>query len=136
MIDKILKKYADQAADQSGERARPEDIEVTDDLGSFGWMRGVRDRAVMLELRKKDGNIMAIGYAWLEKIEFDPSDGITLHTAGHPIKIRGRNLNTDLGNNVRLFEAMTRHRVSWIQEMGKTAAFKALKGATMVEEIE
>ncbi len=33
-----------------------------DDLGSFGWLRGIRDRAIMLELRQKNGNVVAIGY--------------------------------------------------------------------------
>jgi hypothetical protein len=45
------------------------------DLGAFGFLRGVRDRAVMLELRWKDGSVVAFAYAWLERAGFDPSEG-------------------------------------------------------------
>ena len=58
-------------------------------------MRGVRDRAIMLELRRKNGNVLAIGYGWLERAEFDPSEGITLHLVGQKIRIKGRNLNDE-----------------------------------------
>lgn len=79
-------------------------------------LRGMRERATMLELRKKDGNITAIGYAWIEKIEFDPSEGITIHALGQQVKIKGRNLNAEVRPGVSLFQGLTRHRVPWIQE--------------------
>lgn len=86
------------------------------DLGTFGFLRGSRERATMLELRKKDGNILAIAYGYIDKAEFNPSEGITLHLAGHKICIKGRNLNVEAMPKVKLFEAITRHRVPWIQE--------------------
>ena len=110
MTDSVLTKYT-RKPDDSGEAT-----EADDDLGSFGWLRGMRERAVMLELRDKDGNITAIGYAYIEKMEFDPSAGITLHALGKVIKIQGRNLNTEVRSNVRLFQGLTRHRVPWVQE--------------------
>ena len=88
MTDSVLTKYT-RKPDDSGEAT-----EADEDLGSFGWLRGMRERATMLELRDKDGNITAIGYAYIEKMEFDPSVGITLHALGKVIKIEGRNLNT------------------------------------------
>jgi hypothetical protein len=45
--------------------ARDGETEAPDDLGAFGWLRGVRDRALMLELRRKDDSVMAFAYAWL-----------------------------------------------------------------------
>ena len=51
---------------------------------AFGFLRGVRDRAIMLELRHRDGRISAVGYAWLSGAEFDPSAGITLSFGGTP----------------------------------------------------
>jgi len=110
--------------------------EPPEDFGAFGWLRGSRERAVMLELRKKNGNIVAVGYSWIEKVEFDPSEGITLHLAGQQIKIRGRNLNADHGQRVRLFQGIARQRVPWIQEADQSAALRAGKLATVVEEIQ
>ncbi len=63
-------------------------------LGAFGWLRGVRDRAVMPELRRKDGSV-ALAYAWLERADFDPSQGITLKFGAEKVKITGRNLNAE-----------------------------------------
>ncbi len=136
MNDNVLKRFTDQATHHAGEHGRVGDVGATDDHGAFGWLRGFHDRSIMLELRKKNGNIKAIGYAWLERIEFDPSEGITLYVAGHQIKIKGRNLNTDLGDHVQLFQGITRHRVPWVQESDEPAALLAGKGATVVEEIE
>ena len=110
MTDSLLNKYTRPTTE-------PDDpLLETDDLGSFGWLRGMRERATMLELRHKDGNITAIGYAWIEKIEFDPSHGITLHALGQVIKIQGRNLNAEVRPSVRLFQGLTKHRVPWVQE--------------------
>ncbi len=134
MIDKILKKYAEP--EQAGAGARAEEADPPDDLGSFGWLRGVKDRALMLELRKRNGNITAVGYAWLEKAEFDPSDGITLYVSGQQYRIRGRNLNADLGGRARLFQGILRHRVPWIQEADESVAAHVDRGATIVEELE
>jgi hypothetical protein len=84
MNDSVLSRYT---------RVRPEDAvaadndtEGADDFGAFGWLRGVRDRALMLELRHRDGKVSAFGYAWLERAEFDPSDGITLYFAGRVVR--------------------------------------------------
>ena len=97
--------------------AQPEpDADAADDHGCFGVLRGQRERAVMLELRRRTGDVLAVGYGWVERIAYDPSDGITLHLGGQSIRIRGSNLNAEVRPNVRLFEALTRHRVSWVRE--------------------
>ena len=131
MTDSVLQKFA-----RANDNAELPDAEQLDDLGAFGWLRGTRDRAVMLELRKKDGNILAVGYAWLDKAEFDPSQGITLSLGGHKIVIRGRNLNQELRPNVRLFQGICRHRVPWIQEADEPAIMEAQNQGVLVEEIE
>ena len=110
MSDSLLNKY-------TRPQTEPDDPQLeTEDLGSFGWLRGMRERATMLELRKKDGNITAIGYAWIEKIAFNPSEGITIHALGQQVKIQGRNLNAEVRPGVSLFQGLTRHRISWVQE--------------------
>ena len=67
MSDSILERLTGRSDDQS----RKNDDQEMEDLQSFGWLRGVRDRAIMLELRHLNGNITCYGYAWLEKAEFD-----------------------------------------------------------------
>lgn len=93
------------------------DVSETEDLGPLGWLRGVRERATMLELRLRSGNSVAVNYAYLERAEYDPSEGITLHLAGHkPVRLLGRRLNDELRPQVRLFEGIVRHRVAWVRE--------------------
>ncbi len=60
----------------------------------------------MLELRKRTGNLLTMGYAWIDHIDYDPSVGITLSHMGRKLLITGRNLNTELRPNVRLSMAV------------------------------
>jgi hypothetical protein len=132
----MLQRYLEE---REGRRLSPEtqpESEGADDLGAFGWLRGIRSRAPMLELRRKSGNILAIGYGWLERVEFDPSEGITLSFAGQRIRIRGRNLNTESRPTVRLFEGIARHRVTWIQESDRAGSIEAPDHATIIDSIE
>ena len=116
-------------------QAEPNETEIADDLGAFGWLRGVKERSVMLELRKKDGSVLAVDYGGLE-IEFDPSVGITLLAmSGRKIRITGLNLNAEIRPHVRLFDGLTRHRVPWIQEADQAASFQAGRDATVIETI-
>jgi hypothetical protein len=133
MTDSILNRYIDRRAEAS--QVETAEADGFDDLGSFGWLRGVRDRAIMLELRHKDGTVSAFGYAWLERAEFDASDGISLHFAGKTVQITGRYLNAEARPNVRLFAGIVRHRVPWIQEAGGTAAMATAKGTAIVDSI-
>ena len=136
MSDKLMQKLTAMSIPKATTATNSEEPDVVDDFGSFGWLRGVRERSLMLELRKSNGNILAVGYGWLEKVGFDPSEGITLHLTGQKVRIRGRNLNTELRPLVRLFEGIVRHQVPWIQEASPAAAMRAEKGETVVEAIE
>lgn len=106
------------------------------DYGAFGWLRGIRDRATMLEFRRKDGNIRAFGYGWLQQAEFDPSLGIVLHFGAAQVKLLGRNLNAELRPNVRLFQGITRQRVPYLQEADEPTLMRAQDGETLIERIE
>jgi hypothetical protein len=129
----VLDRYTSRVA---GDNADQPENDTADDLGVFGWLRGVRDRAIMLELRHKDGKVQAFGYAWMERAEFDPSEGITLHFGGKTVRITGCNLNTPVRPNVRLFNGILRHRVPWVQEADGTAQFEAAKDAIVIETID
>jgi hypothetical protein len=108
----------------------------SEDLGSFNYLRGTRDRATMLEFRKKDGIVLALGYGWLERAEFNPSDGITLHFSGRKIRIQGRNLNAEVRPTVRLFEGITRHRIVWLREAKSAELLVAQQDACVIDLIE
>ena len=135
MSDNVLQKYTGRSG-AAGEAAEVSDADGTEDLGAFGWLRGPRDRSIMLELRKRDGNIMAIGYGFIDKIALDPSEGISLHCGELTIHIRGRNLNAEVRPQVRLFQGLTRHRVSWLAEIGKTDQLRTATDAIVVQSIE
>jgi hypothetical protein len=132
----IFQRHANRTADSVVENLRPEDEQLTNDFGCFGWLRGSRERAVMLELRKKNGDILAIGYHRIDEAEFDPSEGITLHTPTRRIQIKGRHLNAEVRPAMRLFEGITRHRVPWVREAGEPERMEASAEAPFVEAIE
>lgn len=106
------------------------------DLGAFGWLRGMHDRAPMLELRRKDGSILAFPYAWLERAEFDPSEGITLKFGIERVRISGRNLNSEIRPGVRLFAGITRHRVAWLQEADLPTLMATAMTAAVIESVQ
>ncbi len=126
---------ASESAHQSSHtRAHPLDAEEPDeveDRGCFGYLRGIRDRAVMLELRKRDGSILAIGYAWIDRMEYVPERGITLLGPEHLVQISGSGLNQvakglicpslRLATPPSLYGGLVRHRVAWISETRQTA---------------
>jgi hypothetical protein len=137
MNDKLLERIS------SGRKAEPlsrtsaaSDDAAADNCGYFGVLRGVGERAVMLELRRRTGNILAIGYSWLERVEFDPSEGIKLIACGSEIMISGRGLNDEVRPHLRLFESIAQHRVPWLREADEDEAMKAPEGATIIENID
>lgn len=142
MSESILKRYTGRTVESLAEaRSVPDiapagDTESADDLGAFGHLRGLRDRAIMLELRKKDGSITAIGYGYLERAEYDPSDGITLHVLGQKIRLKGRNLNAEVRPAIRLYEGITRHKVAWVREAEHRESMTAADGDTVIDAIE
>lgn len=136
MTDSILSQYS-RARGEAGAPSGPQpEGDAADDLGAFGFLRGARERATMLELRKADGSIRAISYGWLERAEFDPSEGISLRANGQTVRLRGRNLNLECRPEVRLFSAICRHKVAWIQEAGRSDDLMSEAKETVVEAIE
>ena len=129
-----LSKYAARFGD-SAETAISSDAEA-DNLGGFGFLRGTRDRAEMLELRKKTGDIRAIGYAWIQKVDFDPSGTITLFAGDEIIRIKGRNLNAVASQQMSLWGGILRHRVPFICEADQSKALQADNHSIVVEAIE
>lgn len=78
---------------------------------------------------------MAIAYSWIERAEFNPTEGITLHMHGDRIRIKCRNLNAEVRAEVRLFQGITRYRVIWVPESCTAHSIERGVQSTIVEEI-
>lgn len=135
MTDPVLRRYIG-GAPGSDERDANEAGEGADDYVAFGWRRGALERAVMLTLLRKDGSALAVAYSTLDEVEFDPSHGFTLRTALRTIAIKGRNLNAEVRESVRLLDGITTHRVSWIKEASESDSMLAHPSSPVVERIE
>jgi hypothetical protein len=133
MSDEILRKYMSRNGGPGAESDTDIEADGADDFGAFGWLRGVKDRAIALEMRKKNGDILAINYGWIERFEFAPSEGITLHAGGQKIRIKGRNLNAKVRS---LFQGISRHRVPWVMETDRPANLKAGQDVTVIDQFE
>jgi hypothetical protein len=131
----VNQKYATRFA-EGPEAGGALEAEGTEDLGVFGLLRGRTDRAEMLELRKKCGNIRAVAYGWIRKVDFDASGGITIYAGDEKITIKGRNLNATAGQQPTLLGGIVRHRVPWIAESDQSTTLQADKHAVVVEVID
>ncbi len=67
-----------------------------------------------LDLRLQGGNRTQINYSYLESAELDLSGSIKLFASTHSITFSGRCLTP-------LYEAIGRHDVVWIKELGEFA---------------
>lgn len=93
--------------------------ENVENFEAFGWLRGVKDRAIMLQLRKRTGYVLALPYAWIEFVEFDPSVGIVIACGSYRVEIRGHNLDSQVERHRSLFAGITGQRVPWVKESAR-----------------
>lgn len=135
MSDSVLRSFTERLSHVHGARTGDDNDEPRD-LGSFGWLRGANERSYMLEIRRKDGSIVAMGYFWLERVEFDPSEGITLRFTHQTVRLVGRNLNREVLPHLKLYEGLVRHRIPWVQETDEPTAMSAPQSATVIERVD
>lgn len=107
---------------------------VESDAGAFGFLRGARDRGLMLEFRLKDGRVCAYSYSLLDRLVYDPSDGLRLRFAGQEVHVTGRRLN-ERNSSISLVEAVIRHRATWIKEASRADGFAATASDILVDSI-
>jgi hypothetical protein len=137
MSDSVLKRYTNPRAPfvPRGE-VLDEGDDSTDDLGCYGWLRGLRERSPMLEFRRKDGRSVAYDYALLRKVEFDPSEGITLHFDGEVVRIEGRNLDDEPTPGIQLLRGIHIHRVPWVRELGESDILEVGEDRLVIERFD
>jgi len=131
--NKLLEKFTDRVALPDEPETFADDV---DDLGAFGFLRGLHERSVTVALRRRSGEIMAVGYAFIDRMMFDASEGITLFCGGRSIRIEGKNLNKDIRPQVSLFQGLILHRVPWIAEADQAAMLQAGGNAVIIKVIE
>ncbi|OJW25470.1 MAG: hypothetical protein BGO49_16260 [Planctomycetales bacterium 71-10] len=137
MSDSVLKRYSGPRS-PLGAREDPFEIgdDAIDDIGCYGWLRGLRERSPMLEFRRKDGCSVAYDYALLRKVCFDPSEGITLLFDGETVRIEGRNLDDESTPGIQLLRGIQNRRVPWVRELGEAEILVAAENGTIVERFE
>jgi hypothetical protein len=134
MSGNILDRYAPRVVESA--KKQPDEAGAIDDLGAFSILRGVQDRSIMLELRLKDGNSVAFNYSYLVQASFDPSHGITLQFGGKNVILSGSNLNAEIRPNLRLYQALLRHRVPWVREADRHDQLQAPPGSVIIDSID
>ena len=105
-------------------------------LGCFTLLRGTRERAVSLELRRRTGEILAIPYSYISRIDYAPAGGIRICCGNDTVHIRGSNLNREVRPRVTLFGGLARHAVPCVTEADRAASLQAPGDAVIVEAIE
>lgn len=98
VLDKynIGSKSADAEAPEAEQRA-------------FSILRGVGKHLLMLELRRKTGDCVGLGYSYFAGMEFDASGVLVLYFTTHKVTVRGRNLRP-------VYEGLLDHSVGFLQE--------------------
>jgi hypothetical protein len=134
MNDSVLHQLTERLAKRFPEQN--DDADLVDDLVAFGWSRGVKDRNYYIEFRKKDGSVTALPYMMLERVDFDPSEGITLKFTTRTVRLIGRNLNSEVRPNVLLLNGILRNKVPWIKEADHGAIAFNNQQSTIIEGIE
>ena len=129
-------------------RSAKETANETDAVGNeedacpaFGYLRGIRDRALALQLRYRNGNSDWFSYSLLGSWRYNPSVGILLKFSGYVVSlvlIRGSNLDALVNkNSMNLTDrGIQRHRVTWVREMEEDELGKAGNGEPTIDRFE
>jgi hypothetical protein len=107
---------------------------------AFGFLRGLHERSLALELRLKTGDREAYPYSMLAAVRFNPSVGVLLKYTGDLttlVLIRGSNLDLRVHNGTADFiEGLERQRVVWVREMDQHELRAAGDREPTVDRIE
>ncbi len=130
MLDRLSK-------DKGGEKDSDEESCL-----AFGYLRGLRERALAVEFRLRTGDREWLSYSCLVSWRHNPSVGLLLKfTTGDAVTlvlIRGSNLDMLVGHSlINLTDrGLQRHRITWIREMDEEELRKAGEGQPTVDKIE
>jgi hypothetical protein len=107
---------------------------------SFGYLRGVQDRALNIEFRRTvDGDEVSFPYALLAVSRHNPSLGIQMLFTGpelYLVILRGRNLNTVFKGMSLYDRGLLRQRVTFVREATREESRLLPETTCVVEKIE
>ncbi len=103
-------------------------VEQQDDFKFFGIEPQNTGRALLFELRFRSGRRLGFPYSYLTKLDFEPSEGITIYASDVVILVKGRNLDV-------VFNYLLQNRLTYIRE-DETGTDTSSEGETFIESIE
>lgn len=110
-----------------------------DSCAAFGYLRGIRDRALSLDFRYANGNSQSFPYSWLGPVKYNPSHGLLLKFVGdmiYLVLIQGMNLNGVVKGDASLYDrGIQRHRVTYVRELTRPEVQRAGPGEVTIERI-
>lgn len=122
---------------------KPRDDDAAEEAAcrGFGFLRGIRDRALAIEFRMSRGDSVWFAYSHLASWRHNPSVGLLLKFTDDVttlVLIRGSNLSGFAGKHaVNLTDrGIQRHRITFIREMDEEELRKADQGEPTIDKIE
>lgn len=103
--------------------------DVSSGYRAFELVWGDGSRVAMLGLRLKTGACLALGYAWLSRVEYDPAGSVSLTFPGVAVvELTGRNLRP-------VYEAVAAHQALWVAEADRPSGFLVAADEPVIESI-
>jgi hypothetical protein len=110
-----------------------------DECPAFGYLRGIRDRALAVEFRLRTGNREYFAYSHLASWRYNPSLGLLLKFTDDVLTlvlIRGSNLDALVNGSINLIDrGLQRHRIVWVREMEEVELRRPEKGEPTIDRI-
>lgn len=91
------------------EKLRAQTEQAEEEGKYFGFDRQENGRALMFELRTRDGRRSALPYSYMTRADFDPDDGINIYVSNVVITVKGRGLEA-------IFGYLLQNRLTWVKE--------------------
>jgi hypothetical protein len=128
-------------ANREQEESKKQEDTEEESCPAFGYLRGMHERAQMVEFRFRNGNSLWCPYAWLGPWHYNPSVGVLLKFTGDVVTlvlICGSNLNAKVnGGAMNLTDrGFQRHRVTFVREMDEGELRKTGDMGPTIDRIE
>jgi hypothetical protein len=109
------------------EKLRAQTEQAEEEGKYFGFDRQENGRALMFELRTRDGRRSAHPYSYMNRADFDPDDGIEIYVSNVVITVKGRGLEA-------IFGYLLQNRLTWVKE--DSSGMDVDDEAVFVESVE
>jgi len=109
------------------EKLRSQTEQAEEEGKYFGFDRQENGRALMFELRTRDGRRSALPYSYMTRADFDPGKGIEVYVSNVVITVKGRGLET-------IFGYLLQNRLTWVKE--DSSGMDTDDEAVFVESVE